>query len=416
MDNPRRFEELVKFMVTYDLAEIPWYKPDRNIISFSNGVLQLAGGDFTLYSDLDAAEEGGLASRVARHHIPQPYTGCADTPLLDIILNAQFEPEVAELLLALIGRSLFQIGEREGWQVMPFLVGVGGTGKSLVLNIISELFARGAVGVLAAKREEVFGMANLLEKEVIIGRDMPAKMSASLPQEVMQCMTSGEEMEIPRKGTTALYKQWTAPLILAGNHMPDYLNTGNNVGRRIVSFRFDNVISRPQGDLQERILKGELPNVVCRALTAYNTYIKRVQVNGGGLWDNVPPQVLIWQGMLTAATNKVQEFLSMDDEERRCSITLVEGEVTLEQDFKAAFAAVFDPTFVRGNPKGYQQDAAVFQGGGFRLALKEKICRSCDKPSKAKPERCCKDYSQMNRSEKSRIYNMVLIRVGRELE
>lgn len=43
-------------------------------------------------------------------------------------------------------------------------------------------------------------MANLMDKEVIFGhRDMPAKMSASLPQETMQAMTSGEGMEIPRK-------------------------------------------------------------------------------------------------------------------------------------------------------------------------------------------------------------------------
>ena len=75
---------------------------------------------------------------------------------------------------------------------MPYLVGVGGSGKSLVLKVVSAMFRRSnAVGNLAARREEVFGLDNIARKEVVMGRDMPAKLSGVIAQEMMQCRTTG---------------------------------------------------------------------------------------------------------------------------------------------------------------------------------------------------------------------------------
>lgn len=100
------------------------------------------------------------------------------------------------------------------------MVGVGGTGKSLLFTVLGKLFAPNVVESLAAKREEVFGMANLLDKElleVVFGRDMymPTKMSNCLPQEILQAMTSGEQMEIPIKGQEARHLKWTARVVMA---------------------------------------------------------------------------------------------------------------------------------------------------------------------------------------------------------
>lgn len=342
-----------------------------DILSFSNGVLQLSSGVFTPYADSDLEEEeGGLAQTVARHHIPHPYTACSATPLLDVIMGAQFDLDVAEVLCALIGRALFKVNQLDGWQVMPFMVGVGWTGKSLILNIITSLFAPGAVGNLAAKREELFGMANLVDKEVVLGCDMLAKMSASLPQEIMQAMTAGEGMEVPRKGLTALQVTWAAPVILAGNQYPDYINTGNNIGRRVVTVRFDNVITTPLDDLQQRQLDSELPNIVCRCLHAYSALRARVK-EVGGFWKAVPPIMLEWRSKLSASTNKLEEFFAMDDEERKCSITCVPGRVIWLSDFKTAFES-------KMGKGSFVSDPAVFQAHSFQLyAKKENVCLGC---------------------------------------
>jgi hypothetical protein len=395
--NPKRFDEAIKYMTNYRDAEMPKYEPDRDLMSFANGVLELASGSFTEYAGMDG--KAPIALRVARHHIHQQYTGSTDTPLLDKVLGAQFETEVAQLLCALFGRSLFRIGQLDGWQVMPYLVGLGGTGKSLLLNLLQHMFAPGAVGNLAAKREEVFGMANLVDKEIVMGRDMPAKLSGSLPQELMQAMTAGEGMEVPRKGQVALNVTWVAPVVLASNHMPDYINTGNNVGRRLVTLRFDHVVGMPQDDLQKTILETELPNIVSRCLFSYAALRERVKETGG-FWKAVPPVILEWQSKLAAATNKLHEFLAMEDDERGLKIERMEGNVTWLLDFKSAFEA-------RMGPGSFTADPATFHAFGYRVSDRlEHVCKSCKNIARARGGGCCDAYDSAQRTKKNVVYDM----------
>ena len=404
--NPRRFDEMMKFLTNYtELDEMPELRPDRNLLSFANGVLRLDDLLFTPYADMNPAVV--VADRVARHHIDAPYTGCAATPLLDVVLDAQFGAdaagrEVADLLLAFLGRLLFPIGSRDRWQAMPYLVGVGGTGKSLLLSVADAMFRKGAVGNLGGKREDVFGMANLVDKEAVFGRDMPAKLSGALSQELMQAMVSGEAMEVPRKGQVALNVDWAAPVIMASNHMPDYVNTGNNVGRRIVIFRFANVVRDPVEDLLDRIRDAELPNVVCRALAAYRAATERAAA-AGGFWKSVPPKVLEWRGDLAAATNKLHEFLAMDDDERGCAIRRVEGRVTWVVDLEAAFAERF-------GQERFVLDAAVLAAFGFTANTKyENVCKSCKQVARGGKGRCCPAYDKgTNRTKKLVIQDMVV--------
>ena len=402
--NPRRFDEMMKFLVNYtELDEMPEFRPDRNLLSFSNGVLQIDDLCFTPYVDIDVGDP-----RVARHHIDAPYTGESNTPLVDVVLDAQFGNdavglEVADLLMALFGRLLFPIGSRDRWQVMPYLVGVGGTGKSLLLSIVDALFRKGAVGNLGGKREDIFGMANLVDKEAVFGRDMPAKLSGALSQELMQAMVTGEAMEVPRKRLTAINLDWTAPVIMASNHLPDYVNTGNNVGRRIVIFRFANVVRDPQEDLLDRILGTELPNVVCRVLTAYHAAVERAKA-ARGFWKVVPARVFEWRGELAAATNRLHEFLDMDDDERGCAIQRVEGRITWALDLEAAFLKCFP------NDK-FLLDAAVLSTFGYTTSGSkyENVCLSCKQLARGGTGRCCAAYDKnSNRRKKVVIYGMAL--------
>lgn len=387
----RAFKDAMAYLEERESDRMPLLEPDLNLLSFRNGVLQLTTAVFTEYEGMDLASP--IAKRAARHHIPHDYTGQRDTPLLDVIFSAQFDADVAEVLCALCGRLLFKVGQLDKWQVMPFLVGIGGTGKSLLLNIMDHLFSGEAVGSLAAKREEVFGMANLVGKEVVFGRDMPAKMSASLPQEIMQTVTSGEKMEIPHKGVKGIMMQWTAPLILASNHMPDYVNTGNNIGRRMVCVRFDNVIRSPDYELEDGIVDSELPNIVCRFLGAYATLRARVKAVRG-FWNNVPPIMLEWRGTLGAATNMLAAFLEMEDYLRGYTVRNVVGAVTLLEDLKAVFE---DKMSKPHKPISFLMDTAVLLSHGYFMEVnqtgknkgkfkREMTCKACK--GKARVD-CC---------------------------
>ena len=393
---PRRYNELLDFLHKYNhLDNLPAFHPDRDLLSFANGVLVLSTAELVPNADLVPGH--ALFGRAARHHLPCEYTGSTATPMLDSVTDHQFERRVADLLCALLGRMLFQVGQLDKWQVMPYLVGVGGTGKSLILKVFQQVFSPGTVGNLTGKREEVFGMANLAGKELVVGRDMPAKLSSSLSQEHMQLMTAGEDLEVPRKGELAVNVTWRAPTIMASNHTPDYVNTGNNVGRRMVLFRFDRPVLTPRYDLEEALL-AELPCIVARILAAYAA-ARAAADAAGGFWKAVPARVLEWQDRMASATNKLHEFFRMDDVARGCAVTRVEGQITSVHDLEAAFTSATGAKF--------ENDPAVMAAFGFEVSeTRQMVCLSCKQLAKARGGLCCRFYGQNNRRAKLVVYNM----------
>ena len=393
--NPRRLSDLTTFMSGYTLLDkLPEYEPSRDLLSFSNGVLELTSNVFYPYSEYD----GCFGNKVARHHIPYEYTGNTATPSLDKVLNAQFDEDTSELLCALLGRAFFKVGQLDDFQVAPYLVGQGGTGKSLITLVIEATMRPGTVGNLAPKREEIFGMANIASKELVIGRDMPAKLSGSLSQELMQTMVSGEQMEIARKNGIATNETWTSPLIVTSNHMPDYITTGSNVSRRFVVFLFNNVIKNPDYTLKHKLKGQELPNIVARCLAAYFNLLRKVETQQTSFWNLAPKKVTEWQAGLTAATNKLYEFLAMDEDERGVSIQSEEGKATWLLDFKAAMEE-------KMGSKTFNKDIAVFNKFGFEVSNGyENVCKSCKQPG----GHCCDAYNRNNRTKKEVIYGMIM--------
>jgi hypothetical protein len=139
--SPRRYDDMLKFLTNYRPAQMPELEHDPCLLSFSNGVLHLSNMRFEPYSQASPPSLSSPALPAARHHIPGAWTGSPHTPLLDRVLAHQFEPEVADILCALLGRTLVPLNLLDRWQVMPFLVGIGGTGKSLILTVLQHLFA-----------------------------------------------------------------------------------------------------------------------------------------------------------------------------------------------------------------------------------------------------------------------------------
>ena len=94
--NVRRMAELETYMDKYDEAAFPRLVPDTDVLSFQNGVVVLMPSVcFVPYPDASAGDAGydtfELRGRVARHHIPLPYTGSEATPEFDSILSRQFD-------------------------------------------------------------------------------------------------------------------------------------------------------------------------------------------------------------------------------------------------------------------------------------------------------------------------------------
>jgi phage/plasmid-associated DNA primase len=109
------------------------------------------------------------------------------------------------------------VGQLDNFQVMPFLLAAGGTCKSLVLSVVEKLVGDAASTPLPTTYEEVFGLANLCDADLVVGRDVPQRLSKALSEADMRSMASGEPMTISRKRHGAVKQRWTAPLIMAGD-------------------------------------------------------------------------------------------------------------------------------------------------------------------------------------------------------
>eukprot|EP00798_Chlamydomonas_sp_ICE-L_P031900 gene31900-biopygen5699 len=289
--HPSRGNGCVKYLQKLNQEErMPQYTVDKNLLSFSNGVLCLSDMRFVPYD---------VIGKVARHHLDCDYNASTDTPIIDKILKTNFDDEVASMFYAMVGRLFFEVGKHDNWKVMPYLVGVGGTGKSVLLNTITSCFAEDAVGNLSSN----LGSANIFDKEVFVGCNMPAEMRRCIPQVSFKRMTSGDQLEIPRKSKKAVFIKWTTPIIIVSNYTPDY--TGDNIGRHIVSFRFDVPVPNAERDygLIAKIMEtGEIGNFIHRALVEYDALRKRIR---GDFWTAVPPIMIDWQNRLAVSKNKL---------------------------------------------------------------------------------------------------------------
>jgi hypothetical protein len=189
--NTQYYAQVMKYLTYYKPSTNAYYNPQQmrnikfetNLRSFKNGVLLLpstAGEPATFYEyGSPAFAASGLANRVAGHHIHQAFDPCwidpeqpePPTPALDRILHHQFTLEVAATLHIMMGRLLWPVGQLDCWQVLLWLVGVGGTGKSMILEVVDAMYADECVATLSANQEGTFGLQGMDQAQVLIGRD-----------------------------------------------------------------------------------------------------------------------------------------------------------------------------------------------------------------------------------------------------
>ncbi len=113
-----------------------------------------------------------------------------------------------------MGRCLYDLGEIEEWQVIGYLLGQAGSGKSTILVKILKLFYEACdVGTMSNNMEKKFGLGALVGKKMFIGPEI--KSNFSMEQSEFQSIISGEDVQIAVKNQTASSKIWNIPGMLA---------------------------------------------------------------------------------------------------------------------------------------------------------------------------------------------------------
>ena len=207
------------------------------------------------------------------------------TPIFDSILERQgysfFQrpynpdhitvPVVSSMfqIYAMLGRLLYEVGELDNFQVGIFFLGIAGTGKSIICEIVSKFYGKESIGKLSSNCQTTFAIASLLNKHLIICPEV--KHNFGLAASDYQSMVTGESVTVNRKHMeTVTMHKFVAQTLFTGNDLPPWADALGAIFRRIFCVRMENAVRDDQVDTTiAKKLRVELPALLMKFHACY---------------------------------------------------------------------------------------------------------------------------------------------------
>ena len=110
-----------------------------------------------------------------------PYRHIQTPFLTKIFADQDHKDEALNWMLALvIGRLMFEVNEVDQWQIFVNIVGVAGTGKSMLCNMIQKFFEQCDIGIINNNGQEKFMEGTLIHKRIVLGIEVDDKIDRAL--------------------------------------------------------------------------------------------------------------------------------------------------------------------------------------------------------------------------------------------
>lgn len=269
-------------------SEFPFLTPDRTVTAWRNGLYMADQRRFIPYDVVQQeVDTNVVACKYYDYEFydaptPEGRDGWYQlpTPVFESIMSFQDLPKEAKMMMyVMIGRMRYPLGQYDRWQVVPFIKGMAGTGKSTIGKYILEMFEFADIGVMSSNIEEKFGLAGIMDKFAWICLEV--KRNFALAQSEFQSMISGEHMSIPVKNQTAKTTLWSSPGFLCGNEMAKWVDAAGSMSRRLYIWEFYNIVRDADPTLEPR-LKAELGVFIRKVNEAYREFTDRY--GGNDIW------------------------------------------------------------------------------------------------------------------------------------
>lgn len=146
--------------------------------------------------------------------------------------------------------------------VMCFLVGEGGNGKSVVLELLRHIIGKDFVSAasLRSLTTDKFSPANLIGKKINICEDDESKYIQS---DLFKTLISGGTINVERKYQSAFTWEVKSKFIFSTNRQPTFSGLDEGLIRRVYIIPFKNNIPYSQRDTKLlNKLKQELPGII----------------------------------------------------------------------------------------------------------------------------------------------------------
>jgi hypothetical protein len=296
--------------------QFPDLVKDRTVFSFRNGVYLASEDRFHEFSTATAPlSDSIVACKYFDHtfdfHENVPWRQI-DTCSLDSILQYQDfheHPGVVDWFYAVVGRLLYDVGSYDNWQIIPFMKGAAGSGKStILLKVCKNFYEPIDIGVLSNNIERTFGLSAFWSKHLFVAPEI--KSDLRIEQAEFQSVVSGEDVQVNVKHKAAFSTQWRTPGILAGNEVPAWCDNSGSIQRRIVLFDFINPVDRGDMKLGEKI-DLELPRILLKANRAYRE--KVAAFGEQNIWAVLPAYFKNTRDGMAQATSSIEAFLASEE-------------------------------------------------------------------------------------------------------
>ena len=292
-NRPSTPNQMIQLLTGLPDARCPFLNKVRTLFSYTNGIFNARTGTFQTHVNGAGRLKTTQSTANFFEYTVEPLCLTQDpmdieTPHFDKILqDQQFEDQARYWIYALCGRLLFDVGDKDDWQVTLYIRGVAGSGKSSILKTVAMIYETGDVGYMMSDGQPTFSDEHLYDKFIVMAMDLDKRTTFSATR--INSMTSGERVSINRKYKTALNEIWRPPMILASNAQPPWPDVAGNLMRRFPIFTFNHPIQQSDPQLFAK-LQMEVPLLVIKMARMYLHAVHRYGARC--LWEaGVLPQM-----------------------------------------------------------------------------------------------------------------------------
>ena len=315
------YSDVIRHLSNCNDMQFPEIKRNRHVWSFRNGVF--VGKSWSASTGLYETKFHTYESNEFKN-LDQAIVSCKyfdtefedysatekwediPTPHFQSVLDYQkFDSEVSKWMYIMGGRLCFDVGDMDGWQVIPFLKGIARSGKSTLITKVFALFYDiDDVRTLSNNVEKKFGLSSIYDAFVFISPEI--KGDISLEQAEFQSIVSGEQVSCAVKHEKAKTMTWKVPGVLGGNEVPSYKDNSGSVLRRILTWNFGKQVKDADPTLEKK-LEAEIPVILQKCIRAYLEYAQRYA--NKDIWNIVPQYFKDVQRQVATVSSTLENFL-----------------------------------------------------------------------------------------------------------